>query len=80
MTSQGAGVRPAFSNSSASGGWFLDDSCILFERDKETMFTTTLPRLLDVAQGVFGRVSFGAGSDAYEEHWRVAVGSKRQKL
>src|ERR671917_280368 len=37
-TSQGAGVRPAFSNSSASGG----------------------------------RVSLGAGSDAYAEHWRVS--------
>jgi hypothetical protein len=36
-------VRPAFSNSSASGGWFFDDSCIVFERDRETMFTTNSP-------------------------------------
>src|SRR5215213_6452965 len=39
-TSQGAGVRPAFSNSSASGGWPFDDSCIVFERERETMLTT----------------------------------------
>ena len=42
-TSQGAGVRVAFSNSSASGGWFLEDSNIVFERDRETMFTTNSP-------------------------------------
>jgi hypothetical protein len=42
-TSQGAGVRPAFSNSSASGGWFLEDSNIVFESDRETMFTTNSP-------------------------------------
>src|SRR5215217_2609878 len=42
-TSQGAGVRPAFSNSSASGGWFLEDSYIVFERDRETMFMTNSP-------------------------------------
>ena len=39
-TSQGAGVRPAFSNSSASDAWFFEDSYIMFERDKETMLIT----------------------------------------
>src|SRR5688500_6671343 len=39
-TSQAAGVRPAFSNSSASGGWFLEDSYIAFERGSDTMLIT----------------------------------------
>jgi hypothetical protein len=39
-TSQGAGVRPAFSNSSVSGGWFFEDSNILFERGSETILIT----------------------------------------
>jgi hypothetical protein len=36
-------VRQAFSNSSASGGWFLEDSNMMFERYRETMFTTDSP-------------------------------------
>src|ERR671913_1583489 len=39
-TSHSAGVRPAFSNSSASGGWFLEDSCIAFERRSDTILIT----------------------------------------
>ena len=39
-TSHSAGVRPAFSNSSASGGWFLEDSRIAFERRSDTILIT----------------------------------------
>ncbi len=39
-TSHGAGVRPAFSNSSASGGWVREDSYIAFERGRDTMLIT----------------------------------------
>ena len=36
-------MRPAFSNSSALGGWLLDDSYIMFARGKETMLITNSP-------------------------------------
>src|SRR4028118_207485 len=42
-TSHGAGVSPAFSNSSASGGWLFDDSYMLLESERETMFMTNSP-------------------------------------
>ena len=35
-TSHGSAVRPAFSNSWTSGGWPLEDSCVVFERGRET--------------------------------------------
>src|SRR4028118_1124656 len=60
-TSQGAGVSPAFSNSSASGGWFFEDSNIVFERDRETMFTTNSPVSSTLLNVSLSRSSSGRG-------------------
>jgi NADPH2:quinone reductase len=80
-TPQGAGVRPALWNSSASGGWFLDDPYIVFESSRETMLITNSP-----VSSILSRVSLVSkeplhpGTQAYAEHRRVAVGSILQKV
>ena len=78
-TSQGAEVRPVLSNSSASGRWFLEDSCVVFERDRETMLTTNSPVYSTLLKVYFSASLSAGGTDADVEHRRVAVGSERRK-